>query len=74
MSKILNVNSGNYVVRVADNSLGRKVILDVGGTGTVDVLGNINITGTQTVVSSQDLNIKDNVIVLKMEKPAPLLH
>ena len=64
MSKILNVNSGNYVVRVADNSLGRKVILDVGGTGTVDVLGNINITGPQTVVSSQDLNIKDNVIVL----------
>ena len=64
MSKTLNVNSGNYIVRVTDNSAGQKVILDVGGTGTVDVLGNINITGTQTVVDSQDLNIKDNVIVL----------
>ena len=64
MAKTLNVNSGNYIVRVSDNSAGRKIILDVGGTGTVDVLGNINITGTQTVVDSQDLNIKDNIIVL----------
>ena len=62
MSKILNVNSGNYKVSVPS---GQTITLDTGaGTGNVQITGNITIAGTQTVVNSQELDIVDNIIVL----------
>ena len=62
MSKTLNVNSGDYRVRVPS---GQTITLDTGtGVGNVQVTGNITIAGTQTVVNSQELDIVDNIIVL----------
>ena len=62
MSKILNVNAGNYKVSVPS---GQTITLDTGaGTGNVQITGNITIAGTQTVVNSQELDIVDNIIVL----------
>jgi hypothetical protein len=62
MSKILNVNSGDYKVRVPT---GETITLDTGaGVGNVQITGNITIAGTQTVVNSQELDIVDNVITL----------
>ena len=62
MSKILNVNSGDYKVRVPS---GQTITLDTGaGVGNVQITGNITIAGTQTVVNSQELDIVDNIITL----------
>tara|TARA_B100000902_G_scaffold199705_1_gene190357 strand:- start:386 stop:1336 length:951 start_codon:yes stop_codon:yes gene_type:complete len=62
MSKILNVNSGDYKVKVPT---GETITLDTGaGVGNVQITGNITIAGTQTVVNSQELDIVDNVITL----------
>lgn len=62
MSKTLNVNAGDYRVRVPS---GQTITLDTGtGVGNVQVTGNITIAGTQTVVNSQELDIVDNIIVL----------
>mgnify|MGYP006883064896 FL=1 len=62
MSKTLNVNSGNYKVKVPS---GNTITLDTGtGVGNVQVTGNITIAGTQTVVNSQELDIVDNIITL----------
>ena len=61
MSKTLNVNSGDYRVRVPS---GQTITLDTGtGVGNVQVTGNITIAGTQTVVNSQELDIVDNIIM-----------
>ena len=61
MSKILNVNAGNYTVRVADGS---TITLDTGSTGTTAITGNLTIAGTQTTVNSTNTDIKDNIIFL----------
>ena len=60
MSKILNVNTGNYVARV---SSGNTITLDTGTqAGTVVVTGDLQINGTQTTVNSQTLDLVDNII------------
>ena len=62
MSKILNVNAGNYKVSVPS---GQTITLDTGaGTGNVQITGIITIAGTQTVVNSQEFDIVYNIIVL----------
>ena len=61
MSKNLNVNTGNYTIRVPD---GNTITLDTGATGTTSVTGNLLIAGTTTTVNSTDLNLKDNIIVI----------
>jgi hypothetical protein len=62
MSKILNVNTGNYVARV---SSGNTITLDTGTqAGTVVVTGDLKINGTQTTVNSQTLDLVDNIITL----------
>ena len=62
MSRILNVNTGDYKVKV---SSGNTITLDTGaGVGNVQITGNITIAGTQTVVNSQELDIVDNIITL----------
>ena len=60
MSKILNVNSGNYTIRVPS---GNNIVLD-SPNGTVDLTGSLNVQGTTTTVNSATLAIKDNIIVL----------
>ena len=61
MSKHVNT-SGNYSIKVAD---GGQITLDTGlNMGGVYLTGNLVVNGTSTTVSSQDLNIKDNIIVL----------
>jgi len=62
MSKILNVNTGNYVARVAS---GNTITLDTGAqAGTVVVTGDLQINGVTTTVSSQQLDLVDNIITL----------
>ena len=62
MSKTLNVNSGDYKVKVPS---GQSITFDTGaGVGNVQITGNITIAGTQTVVNSQELDIVDNIITL----------
>ena len=59
MSKNLNVNSGNYTIRVTD---GNTITLDTGPTGTTTLTGNLTVAGTTTTVNSTDLSLKDNII------------
>ncbi len=62
MSKILNVNSGNYTVKVPS---GNTVTLDTGAqVGKVVFTGNIEVQGTTTTVNSETLNIEDNIITV----------
>jgi hypothetical protein len=62
MSKILNVNTGNYVARV---SSGNTITLDTGAqAGTVVITGDLQINGETTTVSSQQLDLVDNIITL----------
>ena len=62
MSKTLNVNSGDYKVKVPR---GQSITFDTGAdVGNVQITGNITIAGTQTVVNSQELDIVDNIITL----------
>jgi hypothetical protein len=62
MSKILNVSDSNYKIKVASAG---TITLDTGATlGTVILTGNLQVNGTQTTVSSADLNITDNIIVV----------
>ena len=59
MSKILNVNTGNYTVRVANGS---TITFDTGATGTTSITGNLTVAGTTTTINSTDTDIKDNII------------
>ena len=49
MSKTLNVNTGNYKVKVPD---GGTITLDTGSAGNVALTGNLQVAGTQTTVNS----------------------
>ena len=59
MSKNLNVNTGNYTIRVAE---GNTITLDTGATGTTTLTGNLTVQGTTTTVNSSDLSLKDNIM------------
>jgi hypothetical protein len=62
MSKYVNVPTGNYSVIVQDNG---TITLDTGTqVGSVIVTGNLTVQGTTTTVSSQNLDIKDNILTL----------
>ena len=61
MSKILNVNTGNYTIRVANGS---TITFDTGATGNTALTGNLTVAGTTTTVSSANLDITDNIIFL----------
>ena len=45
MSKILNVNTGNYTIRVANGS---TITFDTGATGNTALTGNLTVAGTTT--------------------------
>ena len=62
MSKFLNVPNGNYSVTVQP---GGEIRLDTGiETGTVRVTGDLVVEGDTTTVSSENLTVKDNIIVV----------
>ena len=61
MSKHVNT-SGNYSIKVADSG---TITLDTGlNIGQVHITGDLVVDGQQTTVSSTNLNINDNIIVL----------
>ena len=70
MSKVLNVENGNYIVKVEP---GENIILDTsrGETndnneliGKVIINGQLDVKGTTTSIESTDLQVSDNIIVL----------
>jgi len=60
MSRILKVN-GDYRLQVQS---GGYIILDAQSTGTVTVLGNLDVKGTTTYIENTNTEIKDNIIQL----------
>jgi len=70
MSKVLSVENGNYIVRVES---GKNIILDTSRgqvdndqnlLGEVIINGGLQVRGTTVTVNSEDLNVKDPVIIL----------
>jgi len=61
MGQYLNVN-GDYNIKTAEGS---SIVLDTGpGIGNTRVTGNLVVEGGTFNVSAQNLNIKDNIIIL----------
>lgn len=62
MSKFLNVPNGDYSITV---KAGGEIRLDTGvEAGTVRVTGDLVVEGDTTTVSSENLTVKDNIIVI----------
>ena len=62
MSKYLNIPNGDYQIKVQS---GGTIRLDTGlETGAVRVSGDLIVEGDTTTVQSENLTIKDNIIVL----------
>ena len=61
-TKIVSLPTSDYKVKVKS---GGNITLDTGlVTGITTVTGNLVVLGQTTQVSSNDLNIKDNLLVL----------
>jgi len=61
MSKIIKVQNGDFKVSVSE---GAEIILDAPDDGRVVVTGDLQVQGTQTVLESTDLAVKDNIIIV----------
>jgi hypothetical protein len=62
MSRILKVSNGDYRLQV---KTGGNIVLDTQSTsGTVKVIGNLDVLGTFTYIESTDTRIKDTIIQL----------
>jgi hypothetical protein len=62
MSRIVKVSENNYKLQV---QTGGVITLDTGNqTGRVVVTGDLAVLGNTTVVESETLNVKDNIIYL----------
>ena len=70
MSKILNVNSGNYTIRVPS---GNNIVLD-SPNGTVDLTGSLNVQGTTTTAPLLRYLLKIILLFLTKEKLETELH
>lgn len=61
MGQFVQTN-GDYNIKTAESG---QITLDTGpGVGTVRVTGNLLVEGEQLTVSANNLNIKDNIIIL----------
>lgn len=61
MGQVVQTN-GDYAIKTAENG---TILLDTGeNVGIVRVTGNLIVTGDTLTVSADNLNVKDNVIVL----------
>lgn len=64
MSKLLRVNDGDYTVQVREGGI---ITLDTGEQlGEVIITGNLTVYGNQTIVDSEDLQVKDNIIYINV--------
>lgn len=62
MSKYLNVPNGDYKISVQD---GGNITLNTGfEIGQVIITGNLLVQGNTTTVQSEDLTVRDNIIVV----------
>jgi len=62
MSKFLRVLDGNYSIKVQDAG---EIKLDTGlQVGTVRITGNLVVEGDNTTVQSENMVVKDNIIVI----------
>lgn len=62
MSKYLNVSNGSYKISVQP---GGEIVLNTGPEqGTVRITGNLVVEGNTTTVQSEELTVKDNIIVV----------
>jgi hypothetical protein len=61
MSRILKVSNGDYRLQVQS---GGNIILDPGSTGTVTVVGNLDVKGITTTIESINTTVQDNVLQL----------
>jgi hypothetical protein len=61
MSRILKVSNGDYRLQVQS---GGNIILDPGSTGTVTVIGNLDVKGITTTIESINTTVQDNVLQL----------
>jgi hypothetical protein len=62
MSKFLKVSDGGYTIQT---ETGSEIKLDTGDqVGRVLVTGNLEVLGTSITIDSEDLAIKDNLIIL----------
>lgn len=62
MSRIVNVTSGNYVVRVQNSG---TITLNTGDqVGTVIVTGDLSVLGNTTTMSTTNVTIEDNILTL----------
>jgi len=62
MTKVLSVPNGSYYVYVQD---GGVIRLDTGSElGRVEISGDLIVEGNTTTVSSEDLSVRDNVIII----------
>jgi hypothetical protein len=59
---LLDARNGNVTINVSNSSTLY--------TGTVTVLGNLNVVGTQATISTIDSTLKDNIIVLNSGETA----
>ena len=60
--KYVSIPTGNYSLAVQDSG---TITLDTGNqVGEVIVTGNLTVQGSSTTVTSQNLDVKDNIITL----------
>jgi hypothetical protein len=67
-SKFLNIQNGNYKVKVQD---GGNITLDTGDTGLVKITGNLQVLGDVTEIETENTLIEDNIIVLNKGETEP---
>ena len=63
MSKVLKIADDNYRISVRS---GGSITLDLDYEGTVFVLGNLNVKGTQTTVESEEIALENNILTLNV--------
>lgn len=69
MSKFLNIPNGDYTIKVQPSGVIR---LDTGfEQGQVVVTGNLIVEGDTTTVQSEDLAVRDNIIILNDGETGP---
>ena len=75
MSRVLKVNDGDYRIVVTSptpNQSTPTITLDTGNqVGEVIVTGDLTVLGNTTVVESETVNIKDNIIYLNAGETGP---
>lgn len=68
MGQFLKVN-GDYNIQTREGS---QITLDTGpGTGNVRITGNLVVVGDTLTVSAENLNVRDNIIVLNFSEVGP---